>query len=238
MLFCCDAAARIKLAGARKDASLQALENKLNEIKAIQGRKGYTGDSLGSQRIRFDATRKILGDAAIDQSTAELQNSIDSANIRRGGIQRRLASGNLPIDQAMREGQFAGLPGQILRQNAEDNISIFNPFRVNGGFQTMRRPDSVEPLPTNRGIISGQMAGTAQDVGSYLARRDWRGQPVGYGPQNVGTPQSGFGGSVGYGGGAGYYSQPAAASYSATDFGGGADYGGGQPYSFDFESGV
>lgn len=234
------AAARIKLAGARKDASLQALEDKINDIRAIQGRKGYTGDSLGSSRIRFDATRKILGDAAIDQSTAELQNSIDSANINRGGIQRRLASVNLPIEQATREGQFADLPNSILRQNAENNISIFNPFRVNGGFQTIRKPDSVEPLPSTLGIISGQMAGTAQDVGSYLARRDWRGQPVGYGPQN--TPaysNPDFGGSVNYGGGAGYYDAGSASSYGgASDFGGSNNYGGGQGYSFDFESGV
>jgi hypothetical protein len=174
------AAARIKLANAKKDAGLEALQEKLNEIKAIQNRKGYTGDSLASQRLRFDATRKVLGDAAIDRSNAELANAMESSGIRRAGIQRRLSSGNLPLDQLRRETQFADMPGENLRSRAESNISIFNPFRVNGGFQTIQRPDQVEASPSTLGIIAGQNAAVAQDVGSYLARRNWGGnqQPL------------------------------------------------------------
>lgn len=238
------AAARIKLAGARKDAGLEALQEKLNEIKAIQSRKGYTGDSLASSRLRFDATRKILGDAAIDQSNAELANAMDSSNIRRNAITRRLASGNLPLDQIRRETQFSDLPSEALRSRAESNLSIFNPFRVAGGFQTIQRPDRVEASPSTLGIISGQMAGTAQDVGSALARRRWGGsQPVNAAGQNYiasgntygGASDAGFASIPSYGS-YGSYGGSGGASYG-TDFGGGMDYGGGQAYEFDFGSG-
>lgn len=161
------AAARIKLAGARKDAGLEALQEKLNEIKAIQSRKGYTGDSLASSRLRFDATRKILGDAAIDQGNAELANAMDSSNIRRNAIARRLANPNLGIDQARRDIQLQDLPGEGMRDRAEKNISIFNPFRVTGGFQPIQRPERVQPVPSNLGIAATAAAELGQAAASY-----------------------------------------------------------------------
>ncbi len=206
------AAARIKLANAKKDAGLEALQEKLNEIKAIQNRKGYSGDSLASSRLRFDATRKVLGDAAIDRSNAELANAMETAGIRRSGIQRRLSSGNLPLDQLRRETQFADMPGENLRSRAESNISIFNPFRVNGGFQTIQRPYRVEASPSTLGIIAGQNAGLAQDVGSYLARRNWSGnqQPISAADRSYINSGQTYGGAdagatVGYGYGGSEY---------------------------------
>lgn len=235
-------AARIKLANARKDAGIEALQEKLNEIKAIQNRKGYTGDSLASQRLRFDATRKVLGDAALDRSNAELANAMDTSNIRRNAIARRLSSGNLPLDQLRRESQFADLPGESLRSKAESNISIFNPFRVNGGFQTIQRPDRVDASPSTLGIVAGQNAALAQDVGSYLARRNWGGssQPIsaadrayiGSGSTYGGVSGSDFSSIPSYGSYGSYGGGSSAAGAATTGYGYGGtgyelDYGGG-----------
>lgn len=225
------AAARIKLANSKRDAGLSALEEKLNEIKAIQNRKGYTGDSLASSRLRFDATRKVLGDAAIDQSNAELANAMEASAIRRGGIQRRLSGGNIPLDQLRRETQFADMPGENLRSRAESNISIFNPFRVNGGFQTIQRPDRVEASPSTLGIIAGQNAGVAQDVGSYLARRNWGGnsQPITPAHQNYINSGQTYGGVNA----SDFYSTPSTGSYGSygADAGATVGYGyGGSEY--------
>lgn len=161
--------ARLKLAGARRDSGLEALQEKLNEIRAIQGRKGFTGDSSAGNRLRFDATRKVYGDAAVDASSAELQNALEARAIRSGGTARKIAGLDIPIRRATQEFQLEDLPSATLRDRAQSNISVFNPFRLAGGFQPIQRPPTVEAVPGAAQLALQGVAALGSAVGNYFA---------------------------------------------------------------------
>jgi len=134
--------ARLALAGARKESGLEALQKILNDTRAIQARRGYTGDSLANQRIQLDATRGILGQNAMDVAGANLANAQEVQGIQASGRNLKLGSLNLPTAQAQNI-------LNLQEQPAEQVNTAFNrrlqPFQF---FRTGQNPFQVTPLPT------------------------------------------------------------------------------------------
>lgn len=209
--------------GVAKDAGLESLRETLNSIKSIQARRGFSGDSTASNRLSFDARRRV----AMDVAGANLGNAMEERAIRQGGINRRLAGLDMPLSQANREFALGDLPGRTLRNRLESNVSIFNPFRTGGGFQRVEAAPREDAVPNTMGIIAAGIGSMNQNAGQILANNSDKwftrsgGTGRGYGPQNVSaSSNSNFGGSNSYGGGQGYYSD--AGGMGTTDWGAGA----------------
>lgn len=196
--------------GVAKDAGLESLRETLNSIKSIQARRGFSGDSTASNRMNFDARRKV----AMDVGGAGLANAMEERAIRQGGINRRLAGLDMPLAQANREFALGDLPSRTMRGRLESNISVFNPFRTGGGFQRVEAAPKEDAVPNIMGILAAGMGSMNQQAGQVLANNSdkW-----------FGNKQRGSG----YGG---YGPQPYSAS-SGTDFGGSNNFGGGEAWS-------
>lgn len=162
------AESRIKLAGARRDAGLDALQETLNSIKAIQARKGFTGDSLASQRLGFDARRKVYGDAAVDMSSAELQNAMEARSTRQSGINRKLASLNLPTALAQSRLNLEEQPAEQVSASFNRRLQPFQFFRMGqNNFQAQALP-KVDPVASPWQTVANSTAATGQAVGNYF----------------------------------------------------------------------
>lgn len=160
--------ARLKVAGAKRDAGLDALYDTLNSIKAIQSRKGFTGDSLASQRLGYDARRKVYGDAAVDLSGAELQNAMEARSIQQGGINRKLTSLNLPSGLAQSRLNLEELPANQVSESYNRRLQPFQFFRMGQNqFQVNPLP-KVEPVAGAGQILANSTAALGQQVGNYF----------------------------------------------------------------------
>lgn len=205
--------------GVAKDAGLESLRETLNSIKAIQARRGFSGDSTASNRLNFDARRKV----AMDVAGAGLTNAMEERSIRQGGINRRIAGLDMPLSQANREFALGDLPSRTLRSRLESNISVFNPFRTGGGFQKIE--NNQQTVPNTMGIIAAGLGSANQNAGQVLANNSDRWfsggrSGAGYGPQNVQASYgTDFGGSAGYGGGQDW--SGGGGSFGTTDWGAG-----------------
>jgi hypothetical protein len=224
------AESRIKLAGARKDAGLEALQETLNSIKAIQARKGFTGDSLGANRLRFDARRKIFGDAAVDLSQAELANAMEARSIRQGGVNRKLSSLNLPTALAQSRLNLEEQPAEQVSTSFNRRLQPFQFFRTGQNNFEVNGLPTVQPNAGVGQILSANTAALGQSALRAYSNGAFQSQPptaaVGaYGGYSYSSPEQ-------------FSSIPSSGSYGS--YGGAAapvvNYGYGSEYDYDYGS--
>lgn len=178
--------ARVAAAGAQKQSGLEALQDTLNEIKATQAGKGFSGDSFGSTLLRANVRRKTYSDAANALSQANIANASDKFNLQQQAQQRKLASLSIPMQMADQSVAFLNLPqNEILNQTAKRQ-SLFNWFKMNPGqFQYSPMP-TVQPNSAASAAFAGIGSGNAM-MANYFLNKNW-----------------GSGGGGEYGGGGGW----------------------------------
>ena len=162
--------ARRGVATAKKQAGLEALQSTINSIKAIQQKRGFTGDSFGNTLLRTDITRRVNSEGAGDMAAAELANASDRADIKRKGITLRLGNLDLPYQMQQQDAAIADLPENLAIQQSLKRNQVFSPFRigVGSGPQVNSMP-LVTPVATD-GQIAGQAIGSlASGVGNLAA---------------------------------------------------------------------
>lgn len=158
--------ARIKLANVEKDAGIEALQDKLNEIRTIQGRKGYSGDSSASQRLEFDARRRIGTDSARAMGAAQLTNAQQTQAIQGQGRDLMFRSLDVPYNRAQQSINLSNLPTTAAQQRFSAALSPFQFFR------TSPASFNAQPAPERSSVPSdAQIALTALGRGNELAAR-------------------------------------------------------------------
>lgn len=159
--------ARIQLANMEKDAGITALQDKLNEIKAIQGRKGYSGDSTASQRLEFDARRKIGTDAARAIGGANLTNAQQTEQIQGQGRDLQLRSLDLPYNRARQSIDLSNLPTSAAQQRFQAALAPFQFFRTGPGNFNVAPQAPVSSVPSTGQILAtgGSRAGEVLSAG-------------------------------------------------------------------------
>lgn len=167
-------AARSNLATARKNAGLDALQETLNQIKAIQGRAGYTGDSLANQRLRADVTRRVYGDAAVDTSAADLQNATDLQAIMESGRRLKLSSLSLPTAQAQNILNLQEQPLETVATRFNRRLQPFGFFRMGQNQFNVAPLPQVNPIPGFAGIAATTAGNSLRDFASAYARGAFR----------------------------------------------------------------
>ena len=129
-------AARLKF---KRGAAIDALGKTMSEISAIQTGKGYSGDSLANNLLRFQG-RKAAGD---EVAIANVQNAEDERGIRDAGVNLRLSNLNLPYAQAKQSLDLFNLPQDTYIDQVMKEQQPFNFFRIGTGTAPQRQHDAT-----------------------------------------------------------------------------------------------
>jgi len=171
--------ARLEVAASRKNAGIEALQKTLNSIKALQAKRGFTGDSFGNRLLSTSVMRDVNTQAATDLGEANLANATDQAQIRKNGAALRVSNLNLPYTMARQAADMADLPENLALDQNNRRLQVFAPFRI--GTSTFK----YDPLPqvtpvAGIGQIAAQAgAGLAGSLGNvaasnYLANQNFK----------------------------------------------------------------
>lgn len=123
-------AARTALAGTQRSGALEALQKTLGEIKAIQSRKGFSGDSFGGNLLNLAARREAARTGSMAEAAAGLQNAEQRAAISQGNRAFRLGNTGLPGTIAAQAMALEQTPEAALSQSFENRTAPLNFFRI------------------------------------------------------------------------------------------------------------
>jgi hypothetical protein len=147
------------------NSSLTALAQTLNDIKAINARKGYSGDSFGTRLLQFNA-RKNQGE---EMAQANLANAIDERGIHNQAMLARINNVGLPYAQSQQALRQATLPTDTLLDQQARRQQLFNNFRIGTNqFQYSPLPQ-VQPVASTGQIVGQAIASGASAYGGYMA---------------------------------------------------------------------
>jgi hypothetical protein len=207
-------AARTDLANTRKNAALEQLKETLNDIDAIQARKGYSGDSYGNRMIKFNARRGIATAGAGELGQANLENALAKAAIQGQGRQMQLSSLDLPDRRAQSAILRRQMPGTAAAQRSQSSMAPLSFFNLGPhSFSPFQTPPQEQPVAGVGQILAQNSAALGNAGLGYLMQSDlqnraggykWGGGGGGYGASST-SWGDGYGGTSGYtGSGTGY----------------------------------
>ncbi len=162
------AQARTDAAVAQKSSTLEALQQTLNNIKAIQAGKGYSGDSFGNQLLKFSATRDANNQGANLLSQANLANATDVNRIKANNINRAIANVNLPGQIASQDVALADAPSNALLARQQQRLGLFSGFRIAPGAFTAQNMPTVQPNSAAFSALSAAGAAGSNLGAAYL----------------------------------------------------------------------
>lgn len=164
-------ASRIKLANMEKDAGIEALQDKLNEIRTIQAKKGFTGDSLTKHRLEFDARRRIGTDSARAMGGAELENASETARIKGAGRDLQFKSLDAPFNRAGQRLNLDNLPTLTAQQRFSAAMAPMQFFRTGGANFQVQGPPERSSVPGAGQIALTGLGSAGATVGRALLDR-------------------------------------------------------------------
>jgi len=162
------AAARQTSVTSQKEASLEGLQQTLNDIKSIQAGQGYTGDSFGNNLLKANAIRTTNTANAALQGGADLQTAQEQQGIKETGINRQLSNLNLPSSMFAENAAFSAAPANAAISQQENSQSLLNMFKLTPTAFQNSAPPITQPIPTN-GQIAGQGVGALSSAVGNLA---------------------------------------------------------------------
>lgn len=184
---------RMQAVQTRRQAGLESLNQTLNDIRALQAGRGFSGDSSASNQLRANVRRQNATESAAMESGARLQNLADRRSIGMNDINRRISNVNLPLQAAEQSRQFQNFGATAALSNEAQRQGAFNWFRLQPqAFQSQRAP-LVQPVATTGQYVAGalgQAGGAVANLAAsqYIANNmygNYGNQPYG-GTVNVG----------------------------------------------------
>lgn len=176
--------ARRGVAESRRNSSLEALQETLNEIDAIQAGKGYSGDSTGNRMLRFNARRQIGNQTAADLAGVNLQNAMDERTIREAGRQQRIGSIDLPNALAIAAAKRKQLPISAVASERATAMQPFDFFRIQPG--QFSQPNQLKAADNS--LIANSIGQATSTIGGallkYYTNQDLKKQAAGSGAAN------------------------------------------------------
>lgn len=163
--------ARETVAATQKQGVLQGLQERLNALNADSARAGYTGTGSFGQNRLLNATIGARQQAAGLGAYANLENAMDRRGIQDQGANLKIASMDLPYQQAQQALNLEMLPMTQVQQNFSRSLAPFEFFRMGqGNFQYAPLPQ-VQAVPSAAQIGLTGAAAAANQLGSYYANR-------------------------------------------------------------------
>jgi hypothetical protein len=147
-----------------RQSALDALNKTLSEINAVQAGQGFTGDSMGTRLLRFDAN-KSAGDTL---SGVNLENLQEERSIHDSALSNRLQNAQLPATMAQTDAAFLRLPEDQYLDEINRGLQPMTFLRIGTAqpFQNQNLP-VVNPIPSMGQIILQGVNGAANTGLSY-----------------------------------------------------------------------
>lgn len=156
---------------AQKEATLESLQQSLNNIKNTQAGKGYSGDSFGTQLLNFGARAGANTANATNQANVNIQNASALQGINSNDINRRLSNVALPGTVAAGNANFQNLGAQTANAQTVNNQNVNSNFKIGTqAFQYQNLPQ-VNPVASTGQIIGQGVGSLASSAGNYLSNQ-------------------------------------------------------------------
>lgn len=153
----------------QKEASIEGLQQTLNQIKAIQAGQGFSGDSFGTNLMTSNAIQAANVAQAQNQANVNVQNAGATNAIKTGILNTQLQNLNLPTSMAQSNINLANTAANAMTSQQGQGQQLFNMFRIGtGNFQYQNLP-TVQPTPSLLGIAATAGNAVGANAGSYLA---------------------------------------------------------------------
>jgi hypothetical protein len=213
--------ARLDVAEARKNSGLEALKQTLNEIDAIQAKRGFLGEGYGKTLVNTEVRRRIFGEGADAISQAKLANAMEKRAVQESGRNLRLSNISLPDALARASLARRGLPASTIASRYGTSLAPFSFFNLGPhDFSQFQRPPQVDAATSPWALAAQTGAAAGSTVGNYFLQRDL---------QNRYMRERYRGG--GGGGDNPNHDNTQPSDYSDAAYGSGEDVGGGVDYS-------
>jgi hypothetical protein len=131
-----------------RQAAQQAFNNTMQNIRATQAAKGYSGDSYGNRQLQYGAQNTAQGQIA----GANLANLQQTQQIQNLGLNTALQNINMPYQMQQNSGNAALLPQQLYNNAILNSLQPLSFLKMN-----QAQPPMMQPLP-----VMGPNAGPAQ----------------------------------------------------------------------------
>lgn len=123
-------AARTQAAEAQAQAGEEGLAESLNRIMQGARRKGYSGDSAGTNLLNFEATRRNKQANAAARGAANIANAEEQGAIKNQVLEAGLNNSNLPLQLAQSNLALSQEPTMAALRNNAARQSLFDSFRL------------------------------------------------------------------------------------------------------------
>ena len=164
--------ARMGVALTKKNAALEALDKTLNEIDAIQARKGYSGDSYGNRLLKANTRAAIMSGSAGDIALAKLANAQDVQGIQNKGRALQLSNLMLPGTLGVNELSLRRAPTTATASTFSDTMQPLSFFNIgNHAFNEQNLPIVDRTSQTGlalSGLTSNANAGINYGLKKYF----------------------------------------------------------------------
>jgi hypothetical protein len=153
----------------QNEASIEGLQQTLNQIKSIQAGQGFSGDSFGSNLLTANAMQASNIQRAQNQANVNTQVAGAQQGIKQGVINTQLGNLSLPGSMLSSNINFANAPANATTAQVGQGQQLFNMFRIGtGNFQYQNLP-TVQANPSIAGVLGTAGNGVGSSIGNYLA---------------------------------------------------------------------
>lgn len=194
--------ARSELAQTKAQAGLQALRSTLNEINAIQGKKGFTGDSLGTSMVRMNARKQAATDAAAGAAGVNLANAEDVRAMRNANRMFQVQNAGLANQMAAQLTDSSNLVNsELMNREAQRAGTVKSIFNIGmGQAPNVARLTPLQPIASGNQIAMQTLGSGMGSIGNLamtygVAKMMNPGTPAGTGAGSstvVNTPNPTF----------------------------------------------
>lgn len=146
--------ANLAAAQTQKQGTLEALQSVVNNIKAIQAGKGYSGDSFRNSLLNFQARQGANTTIANQLAQANIGNAQAVQGIKQNAINRQLSNLNLPAAMAQNSINLAQSPANALASQQGQRQNLFNTFRIGPGQFSYQNLPTVQPNSAAYGALA------------------------------------------------------------------------------------
>lgn len=187
--------ARMGVATGKRNAALESLKQTLNDIDAIQSKKGFAGDSLGNRMMKFNATKNINTQAAGDIQGANFENAVSKAALQQQARNFRVS--NLGIADSTARGDISrlGIPTSAAASRFNTSMGPLSFFNLGPhNYTPNQNLPTVGPQPGIAQLFSEGVNGISGAAGNsmanYFAKQRWGNNSGGGGSLSPGNDYS------------------------------------------------
>lgn len=170
--------ARMGVATGKRNAALESLKQTLNDIDAIQSKKGFAGDSMGNRMMRFNATKNINTQAAGDIQGANFENAVSKAALQQQA--RNFNVQNMGAADSTARGDISrlGVPTSAAASRFNTSMQPMSFFNLGPhNYTPNQNLPTVGPQPGIAQLFSEGVNGISGAAGNsmanYFAKQRW-----------------------------------------------------------------